>query len=264
MCILALAWQVLDQHPVLMISNRDEFYQRPTQALHVWQDQKIYAGKDLQNDGTWMGVTAQGRWAILTNVREGDDQKNHVISRGRLITDFLTSDETPIRFLQQIEQQQTQYAGFNLIVGDLVQAAYMSNRGEMPQVLAKGVYVISNGLMGQHWEKTAHLRQRFTQELLPLQQALIESLSDIEQEHCVNIAWDILEDERKVADDLLPHTGISEQMEKMLSSIFIQSASYGTRCSNYLLISEQNIFWIEKIQAGERQGQQMRMEIDLK
>lgn len=29
----------------------------------------------------------------------------------------------------------------------------MSNRGEAPQVLAKGVYVVSNGLMSEHWEK---------------------------------------------------------------------------------------------------------------
>jgi uncharacterized protein with NRDE domain len=29
----------------------------------------------------------------------------------------------------------------------------MSNRGEAPQVLANGVYVVSNGLMSDHWEK---------------------------------------------------------------------------------------------------------------
>ncbi len=44
------------------------------------------------------------------------------------------------------------------------QAVYMSNRGEAPQVLAKGVYVgCHNGLMSDPWEKTARLRKRFTQ-----------------------------------------------------------------------------------------------------
>ena len=40
----------------------------------------------------------------------------------------------------------------------------MSNRGEAPQVLANGVYVVSNGLMSEDWQKTRHLRKRFTQE----------------------------------------------------------------------------------------------------
>ena len=29
MCIVAIAWQVLDEMPLCLISNRDEFYQRP-------------------------------------------------------------------------------------------------------------------------------------------------------------------------------------------------------------------------------------------
>lgn len=38
-------------------------------------------------------------------------------------------------------------------MGNADQAVYMSNRGEAPQVLANGVYVVSNGLMSDHWEK---------------------------------------------------------------------------------------------------------------
>ncbi|MGP4882532.1 hypothetical protein ACTXQV_64875 [Klebsiella pneumoniae] len=47
-------------------------------------------------------------------------------------------------------------------------------------------------------------------------------------------AWDILEDERKVTTALLPNTGIQPEMEELLSSTFIQSPVYGTRCSNFL------------------------------
>ncbi|KAB0629598.1 NRDE family protein, partial [Burkholderia stagnalis] len=150
-------------------------------------------------------------------------------SRGHLIQSFLESELAPIRFAQQLEQQQQDYAGFNLFVGDREQAVYMSNRGEAPQVLANGVYVVSNGLMSEDWQKTQHLRKRFTQEFLPmLQQAQI---SEAELRH---VAWDILEDERKVIADLLPDTGISTEMEALLSSTFIQSPVYGTRCSNFL------------------------------
>ena len=126
----------------------------------------------------------------------------------------------------------------------------MSNRGEAPQVLPKGVYVTSNGLMTEHWEKTKHLRKRFTQEFLPMLQ--VSSIPHHEIEYA---AWDILEDERKISSELLPNTGIAHDMEELLSSTFIQSPIYGTRCSNLLLMKNIEFKWFEKTQQGEQQGQ---------
>jgi len=250
MCIVALAWQVLDDTPLCLISNRDEFYQRPSSALHRWENSPIIAGKDLQSGGTWMGITAAGRWAVLTNFRDPADKKPYPTSRGHLIQAFLESDLTPIRFAQALEKQQCDYAGFNLFLGDSNQAVYMSNRGEAPQVLAKGVYVVSNGLMTEHWEKTKHLRTRFTQEFLPMLQQADTPEADLEF-----AVWDILEDERKVVTELLPQTGISLEMEELLSSTFIQSPVYGTRCSNFLRMKNHSWLWQEKSQQGDNQGQ---------
>lgn len=250
MCIVAFAWQVLDDTPLCLISNRDEFYQRPTAGLKPWPDSPIIAGQDLQSGGTWMGVTAAGRWAIITNFRDGKDQKQYPTSRGHLIQAFLESEQTPIRFAQELEKKQCDYAGFNLFLGDQHQAVYMSNRGEAPQVLAKGVYVVSNGLMTEHWEKTKHLRKRFTQEFLPMLQQAAVPEADVEY-----AVWDILEDERKVIPELLPNTGINAQMEELLSSTFIQSPVYGTRCSNFLRMHNQHWLWQEKTQQGPAQNE---------
>ena len=258
MCIVALAWQVLDDLPVCLISNRDEFYQRPTSQLHQWQKSHIIAGQDLQSGGTWMGVTQQGRWAIVTNYRDGSDQRGYPTSRGHLVQAFLESEQTPIRFAQQLEQSQMNYAGFNLFVGDPHQAVYMSNRGEAPQVLSQGVFVVSNGLLSDDWEKTQHLRKRFTQEFLPMMQLPTTSEADLKY-----AVWDILEDERKIIPDLLPNTGINLDMEELLSSTFIQSPIYGTRCSNFLRIGNSNIHWIEKTQQGENQGELVQIEWSL-
>ncbi len=250
MCIVALAWRVLDDTPLCLISNRDEFYQRPTAALHAWQNSPIIAGQDLQSGGTWMGVTATGRWAVITNFRDGQDQKSYPTSRGHILQDFLESELTPIRFAQELEKKQCDYAGFNLFVGDREQAVYMSNRGEAPQMLAHGVYVVSNGLLTEHWEKTRHLRKRFTQEFLPMLQQ--QEISEADLSHAV---WDILEDERKIIPELLPKTGISHEMEQLLSSTFIQSPVYGTRCSNFLRMKTDEWQWLEKSQQGETAGQ---------
>ena len=250
MCIVALAWQVLEDTPLCLISNRDEFYQRPTSGLKAWGNSPIIAGQDLQSGGTWMGVTASGRWAVVTNFRDATDKKTYPTSRGHLIQAFLESGLTPIRFAQALEKRQRDYAGFNLLLGDQDQVVYMSNRGEAPQVLAKGVYVVSNGLMTEHWEKTKHLRKRFTQEFLPmLQQA---SIAEVDLEFTV---WDILEDERKIIPELLPQTGISAEMEELLSSTFIQSPVYGTRCSNFLRMKNDAWLWQEKSQQGETAAQ---------
>lgn len=258
MCIVAFAWQVLEEMPLCLISNRDEFYYRPSAVLHAWENSSIVAGQDLKSGGTWMGVTASGRWAIVTNFRNGRDQSEYETSRGKLIQDFLESDLAPIRFAQQLECKQQDYAGFNLFVGDREQAVYMSNRGEAPQVLANGVYVVSNGLMSEDWEKTKHLRKRFTQEFLPMLQQ-----PQIPEQDLHHTVWDILEDERKIIPNLLPDTGISKEMEELLSSTFIQSPIYGTRCSNFLRLDSKQWHWLEKIQQGERQGAVVEIKVDL-
>ncbi|HQV24799.1 MAG TPA: NRDE family protein [Acinetobacter sp.] len=258
MCIVAFAWHVLEDMPLCLLSNRDEFYHRPSAALHQWENSQIVAGQDLQSGGTWMGVTASGRWAIVTNFRNPRDKTQYATSRGHLIQDFLESDLAPIRFAQQLEQKQQDYAGFNLFVGDREQAVYMSNHGEAPQVLANGVYVVSNGLMSEDWEKTKHLRKRFTQEFLPMLQQ-----PQIQESEVQTAVWDILEDERKIIPQLLPDTGISPEMEELLSSTFIQSPIYGTRCSNFLRMTAQQWQWIEKSQQGEQQGSLVEMNVDL-
>ena len=257
MCIVAFAWQVLDEMPLCLISNRDEFYLRPTASLKACKNSPIIAGQDLQSGGTWMGITASGRWAIVTNFRDGQDKKVYPTSRGELIQHFLESTQAPIRFAQDLEKMQCDYAGFNLFIGDREQAVYMSNRGEAPQVLAKGVYVTSNGLMTEHWEKTRHLRKRFTQEFLPMLQSR-QPQADIDA-----AAWDILEDERKIIPELLPNTGIQVEMEELLSSTFIQSPVYGTRCSNLLCMGRTSWSWQEKQQQGEQQGLITRIELNL-
>ncbi|TCB51786.1 NRDE family protein [Acinetobacter sp. ANC 4779] len=258
MCIVALAWQVLEDTPLCLISNRDEFYARPTAGLKIWQNSPIIAGQDLQSGGTWMGITASGRWAVVTNFRDATDKKTYPTSRGHLIQSFLESDLTPIRFAQALEKCQCDYAGFNLLLGDPDQAVYMSNRGEAPQVLAQGVYVVSNGLMTEHWEKTKHLRKRFTQEFLPMLQQNTTTEADIKF-----TVWDILEDERKIIPELLPQTGINTEMEQLLSSTFIQSPVYGTRCSNFLTMKKNSWQWLEKSQQGETAGQVIRLDVPL-
>jgi len=90
MCVVALAWQVHPDWPLILIGNRDEFHARAAAPLAAWSDGSgIVAGRDLQAGGTWLGVHApSGRAVVVTNVRGAmpDPTKE---SRGALVTDML-------------------------------------------------------------------------------------------------------------------------------------------------------------------------------
>ena len=68
MCLILLAYRVHPDFPLIVAANRDEYYARPTAPAAVWPDESgILAGQDLQAGGTWLGVTAGGRFAAIAN-----------------------------------------------------------------------------------------------------------------------------------------------------------------------------------------------------
>ena len=94
MCLLAFAYKTQADSPLIVTSNRDEFYPRPTLPMHWWSDAPILAGKDLDAGGTWLGLSRNGRFAAVTNYRYVDENgvmESKPLSRGQLVTDFLLS-----------------------------------------------------------------------------------------------------------------------------------------------------------------------------
>jgi hypothetical protein len=95
MCLIAFAIDAAPDCPLLIAANRDEFFDRPTAALHRWAEDGqagIWAGRDLRDGGTWLGVSESGRVAMLTNVRStraGPGAR----SRGELATGWLQGSE---------------------------------------------------------------------------------------------------------------------------------------------------------------------------
>jgi len=249
MCIVAIAWQLFDEVPLVLLSNRDEFLQRPTEPLHQWPGKPIYAGRDQQSGGTWLGIhqvmhdglyEQNGRWAAVLNFHDGVQAGADERSRGALVTDFLTSDRSPMDFARQIELQN--YAGFNLIIGDALQAVMVNNRGHAPTPLYAGLHVISNGQPDDGWFKTEKLRGRLRQEVLPL------IAEDSSPAYWQDAAYAVLSDNRQAPADQLPDTGMSREVEQMLSSVYIEPVAfdqrqaplptYGTRTQSILTLRQ--------------------------
>lgn len=241
MCLLSFAWQPQSETPLTLVSNRDEFHQRPTAASDFWPEHPhLLAGKDLEAGGTWMGVTKGGRFAALTNVRQLPSSYQGRASRGKLVKDALCSSESPEAYLYSINA--SEYDGFNLIVGNRNECWYLSNRlpdpSSQPQQLKPGIYGLSNAQLDTPWPKTMQAKQALAN-WLALPQDNRQPL------------YSLLNSTDTYASQQLPNTGIGEPWETLLSSAFIISPEYGTRACTGLQIHQAFIEWQEASMNGK-------------
>ena len=93
MCLVLTSWQSHPDYPLVVLANRDEFYERATDAMHWWNDHPhILAGRDLADvkgqAGTWMGLSKTGRFAALTNVRAPSEKNPDTPTRGEITAAF--------------------------------------------------------------------------------------------------------------------------------------------------------------------------------
>lgn len=210
---------------MVIAANRDEFYDQPTASANFWPDApEIFAGRDLKAGGTWLGVTRQGRFAALTNYRDGNEiQHSEAPSRGALVADFLRRQKKPSSYLRYLEASTQAYNGFNLLVGNPLaegkqQLGCLSNRAPMGtnmrrMALMPGIYGLSNHLLDTPWLKLSTAKANFARVLACLAENFLGSTALLE----------LLADKKIAPDTCLPRTGVSLARERMLSAIFVKS-----------------------------------------
>ncbi len=246
MCLILTSWQSHPDYPLVVLANRDEFYDRATDAMHWWDDHPlILAGRDradVQGEpGTWMGLSKLGRFAALTNVRAPSEKNPDAKTRGEISAQFLKARVSPEQFIQEKATQFNRYNGFNLLVADVsVQnpsLLWLSNRVQMgkslrhrkvmnPQALKPGVYGLSNGMLDSPWPKVQHRIGAFAQ-LLAMDTGQFKRAENY---------LGIMSDMTQAPDEYLPETGVSYEWEKVLSSAFIRTPNYGTRATSLIRV----------------------------
>ena len=224
MCLILFAHGAHSRYRLIVAANRDEFYDRPTQAMCRWRDDsRILAGRDLQCGGTWMGMTDSGRLAALTNYRDPSAISANAPSRGLLVSDFLKGNHSPSEYLSRVDDRKVRYNGFNLLVGDAEDLFWYSNRKRAIHRIQPGTFGLSNHLLDTPWPKVVRGKARLSR--------WIETHDAPDPEGI----FAILADRERPADHRLPDTGVGMETERMLSPLFIESPGYGTRSSTVIL-----------------------------
>jgi uncharacterized protein with NRDE domain len=225
MCLIIFSYDMHPRYRLIFAANRDEFYGRPTAPLCFWDDAPdILAGRDLKDNGTWLGVTRTGRIAAITNFREPDFQMANAPSRGHLVSNFLFSKESPKTYADHVQSMGNKYNGFNLFIGDRAELFYYSNRKTHIEKLNPGVYGVSNRFLDTPWPKVTNGKGNLIK--------LIDNTDKIDYEDI----FDILKDSAYPPDSELPDTGVGLSWERILSPLFITSEFYGTRSSSVILM----------------------------
>ena len=236
MCLLFFSYRTTPGYRLVVAANRDEFFARPTAPLDFLDKEKtILAGRDLQGGGTWLGITAQLKFAAITNYREAATARPDAPSRGEILTNYLSDDVDAGEYLCLLAEDAGRYNGFNLILGDKDNLYYYSNRSTGQQQLEPGFYGLSNNLLDVPWPKVVRGKK-----LLRPYMTLNKRIDPL-------LIFNQLEDNNRPSDDTLPETGVGLEWEQLLSTIHIEGDIYGTRSSAVITVTNDGtIDFVEK------------------
>ncbi len=249
MCIV-IATTAHPSYALIIVDNRDEFITRPTSRPHWWtsHDQEILSARDLQRaeQGTWLGITKTGNFAVLTNYRETDtNDAEHPIqgtrSRGGMVTAWLTAPvgESTDNFVHRLLAADgvKGVGGFSLLCGklrkrrdvehELEPLAIISNRCDDPENVPwiaekRGeVYALSNTSYSDPdiWPKVEMGREKVLQAVDDVVEA------GLSEEELVNKLYAVLD------TDTLPEQDgqeFEEYIYELRKSIFIPSIGSAT------------------------------------
>ena len=166
MCVMAILYQSASDAPILVASNREEYYDRPSQPPRIQSGKpRVICGIDRKAGGTWLGVNQYGLFATVMN-RPRSAAPPEPRSRGLLCRELLnhrTAKEAAEHAARELKSGK--YAGANYVTADARSAAVIYG-GEKVEVvpLVPGLHIFSGGTMDDYDDS----RQQFIRRLLTL------------------------------------------------------------------------------------------------
>ncbi|MET7773040.1 NRDE family protein [Nocardia sp. NPDC005366] len=268
MCLVLIGWRAHPEYRLIVAANRDEYYTRPTESMQRWTEVPgLLAGRDIgargrsEGDppGTWLGLNERdGRFAAVTNVRNPNDERADARSRGELLMNFLrgAADRNlpgPEKYVVDVAAGPDDYNGYNVVVSDLEQLWWHSNRSAAPpRELTPGFHGLCNGTFATSARPGPASEPEAPQAIWPKVRHGLAGLRKVVESapDSLDDYFDVLSDPVQAPDELLPHTGVPLENERALSARFVAHPVHGTRASTVLLVRENGTFEIAERSFG--------------
>ncbi len=142
MCTLIAFHRVWNDWPLVVATNRDEAYDRPSASPR--RVAGVLAPRDEVAGGTWMGANDRGVWVGITNRHQGDVDPDRR-SRGLLCRELLSA-ASAAEAADRVAALEEPYNPFHLVAGDGVELRYVEY--EVGRVDARrlepGAHVVTN------------------------------------------------------------------------------------------------------------------------
>ncbi|HYO54368.1 NRDE family protein [Archangium sp.] len=230
MCTIVILRHVHPGYPLVLAANRDELYARPAAGPQVLSlAPRVVGGRDLERQGTWMGVTEDGLFVGLTNQRGAVNLTRAPRSRGEVVMHALQSGGVGgvDRYLAGLDPRE--YNPFNLLYGDagVLRVAYARPDSERvrQEDVPPGVHVLPNDVLDTPaLPKVARARK------------LAEKAARKPWPEAVQVLQAMLADHllpEHMPELLLEEEGLPEMSERIrqYQALCIHTPGYGTRSS---------------------------------
>ena len=175
------------------------------------------------------------------------------LSRGRLAVDFLRADKPTLSdYFEQLSSTAHEFDGYNFIGFDGKNLGWFNNVECRHKILDAGIYGLSTASLDTEWPKVMRLKAGYAN--------AVGDSTKLE-----SYLFDLLQDKTIAPDHALPQTGIDQELERQLSPIFIEGATYGTRCSTVYTLDKQGIarFVERQFDASRQQLVESREEFEI-
>ena len=228
MCLVIVALAAHPRYALVVAANRDEFHARA--ALPAQWGRRTPLRRDAcrtRPGCRWYLDGCAARRALGTGDERAlrrQERSSGTVARRTCARHPRPCVATVHRAGQRSQAMRTPTTDSTFWPATLDSAFWMSNRASEVQPLSPGIHGLSNAQLDTPWPKLSRTKGAITawamrgdDDLAPVFAALA--------------------DRTRAADADLPATGVSLEWERLLSSPFIASAEYGTRCSTVLAIA---------------------------
>ncbi|CAF1317355.1 unnamed protein product, partial [Didymodactylos carnosus] len=257
-------------YELILLSNRDEEFHRPSLAAHVWPETNyVLGGQDItpsREGGTWLGFNTQGRIGVLLNLpKSTDNESDNKKSRGFIVPNYVNNMSVGLDYyMKNLDDTKMNYNGFSFIgfeknlLLDGWRVVYTNNASNLsiPVDVRSKFFVLSNHQYGNEYEfcKTQHGCQLLDNTLKELTNNYKTKITDEKQ--LVDRLMMVLNDQTTFCDDKnmgIVYPEIANDISLYLSAICVRmpltgkKSTYGTRTHTIILVrSNHTGLYLEK------------------